>query len=241
MPRFRKLLAAAGIALAIHFSPLHDVVYDFQRSFPEYNGNSKCATSSVMPRYRIRAKNPDMQAVGRILDNLENVPDAIQKTANAKGVVVVIVDDGEQVREYYRIYAGKDPAFSVVGAYLPLQREAVVSQRHSKDENASIALHEYGHAMDDIGLDGSAGDNYNDEFQEIFDSSVGNVTPETAPESFYIPALHSRPEFFAETFGMFYNSGRSRAELKREFPQAYDFFDKIERQIALNCIHSVPK
>ncbi|MBW2991670.1 hypothetical protein KY345_00450 [Candidatus Woesearchaeota archaeon] len=205
---------------------------------PKANEVRRYSTEAVKANHRISINKRDERAINRILNKLENVPDAFQKKGNEYGGVVVIFD-GRITEDKCSAYLGleqhkeqiKKAGFeNTIGTYFPFTGEVFVKQK-SRPKGISAVLHEYGHMIDYALVGGWMDFSSNEkEFRRIFDIS------KKYRDFFFFKRMDNHEssdprEFFAESFARYYFSDKSRKKLRKEFPEAYQYLCDLEKRV----------
>lgn len=227
---FRKL-AAGALVLACMAMPARTEA-PCGRVYSQMEPVGLYSTTSVMLNYRIEG-NPDGRVVQKILDSLENIPDAIQEKFNRAGGTVVIVDripfDADDIKEFkdsWKILQLADEkdidawlGIKIAGYYKRKTKEAFVD--YEKIGPAGTAVHEVGHGVDRLFGKFS-------ESKEFAYAGCAAYAPAVKCDG--TPLMDASQEF-AYGFQSFYASGNTRLMMKKRNPELYFYFLDLEKKL----------
>ena len=222
-----KYLLAAGIVIPVFANQ----AYGENRL--DYQDKVK-ANSELL----VRKPSPKDQ---KILAALERVPDGIQEIININGVTFKLIDGKfKRVPGYEK--AGISERY--IGVYDPLTGDillrrnprALIQEILFIPSDISVelaALHEYGHAVDDIFGRGLV---RNGNSQLPYLSLTPDFTGAYKPRKKYIfKQLNSETralsQTFADKFADFYFSDKTQAKLKNKHPLVFEYFRNFEADV----------
>ncbi|GBE20166.1 hypothetical protein BMS3Abin17_00902 [archaeon BMS3Abin17] len=192
----------------------------------------KYSSDKVIPDYILRVKDKDSKKIRKMKDILENVPDAIQKKINDFGGKVLIFEgkmtDNPELSHLKGTFLGYRRVEDLEATYWRKPRIAAVKLVLSGSYGGgNPVLHEYGHLGDHAFGDISE----SSEFRKVYEanpctSSYSDGLPLCNSSSVFLSRseyayLH---EYFATLFADYSFSDRLRAKLKKEYPEAHEFF-----------------
>ncbi len=175
----------------------------------------------------------DPEAEANLSDILELVPDAIQRRMNTAGGKVMLFEgrirDIDEIKDLEKktntpLYCTTKDIEKADGVYV---QDLNTSYVRNDPFTPRLALHEYGHMVDHVLGDRSL----EADFLSIYISSKaehGAAFDKNAHRKY--GKLTAR-EFFAECFAEYYLDPLSWEGLKSDFPEAHEYFRKLEKNI----------
>lgn len=191
---------------------------------------------SVVAEYRDGTYGLDDEVVS-YNEFLEKVPDQIQNMVNSYGGKIVYFNGvlkkqpEFQEGDFQAKWKERDPFEVSNAAYDNDTKRAFLGVKGDYyNKKPSDALHEYGHLMDFcIG-------------PRIFGYPLSQTTEIALIHKKDMPRLNEymqdRAEYIADTVRKYYESSETKAELKRDFPERYEWFRNVEEK-AINLEYQI--
>jgi alkylhydroperoxidase/carboxymuconolactone decarboxylase family protein YurZ len=215
---FGKLLGIAAICVGIYFAG------DFALKKTDKFMKTHKSYSRVEPAYGFfnisECKHEkDIKEYG---DSLERIPDQLQDIVNDYHGRVYFYEIEENPKKV-GVYQFFDPVRG-------LEKGMFVSCINEDKTKSNTALHEYGHAIDEF-----AGTEF---FGQKL-SEIDNVKRMCAQYSSKLDNyFHTPIEFFAKMTEEYYRTKESRKNMKKEFPEMFEFYRQLEKKAVKRGITS---
>ena len=176
---------------------------------------------TVSPRVEIRLKDPARST--DVLRELRKIPDSWLRIGNRYGVTVLfegsITNQPEWVSKRFLIHPRTNtPWIVLAGVYSSRRRTAYVGVDSFPHGSGNLALHEWGHLVDE-----ALGDNA---------ESCDWIWVHSGAKDLH-PYLEKYPdEFWAECFARYFGSAGSRTKLKAERREAFNHFRSLDKGLS---------
>ena len=223
------MIAAGILASLLGSSSLNKADYRPIRQEP-------VKSPAVMPAYELETSDIDQDSIDLLIGTLENVPDRIQDAVNKRGGKVVLfegdIHETEAVSRLEELTCEKISCDAMDidkarGVYIYAVKKAMIKQ--GSHDFPHVTLHEYGHMVDHLFSRLSS----THEFQNIYlDSLILHYSSFRKNQNRRY-GMRTSKEFFAECFAEFHSSAETRHELKRDFPEAYKYFEELEGMLGV--------
>ncbi|MBS3148803.1 hypothetical protein J4219_08020 [Candidatus Woesearchaeota archaeon] len=183
--------------------------------------------NNVQPVHTTRST--DESAIESTLEELERIPDNIQRIGNNYGRIVLfagrLTDQPEFEQHTGQRHETAGSWNSIDGCYNRQSRQAFISIYPPPRHSESVELHEYGHMIDQaLGFESNK-TSFKRIFEQYRDETIFGI------QYMQLHQASRTEEFFATCFARYYHSDFSRERLQRNYPEAAEYFERLDERL----------